>query len=258
MKSSYSTSRVEELARTLMLYKKQYYAGKPTVSDAVYDKLEQELKAVSPQHPVLKYVGAAPSSGAPKATHELPMLSLNKTYKIEDLQSWMGEEEIIGTPKVDGNSMSLIYEKGKLTIAKTRGDGRIGEDVTDKVLWIADCLPHLSKDISVEVRGEVYCSQHKFALLVDEMLERGLERPTNPRNIVAGLFGRKLHIDLCRYFNFFAFEVIGAKGLKIEDNDARLSPGDTRQPAFVANASHQQLALGANRLGPGIKPYEAR
>ena len=216
MKTSYSASRVEELARTLMGYKKEYYAGKPTVPDAVYDKLEMELRQVSPHHPVLNYVGAAPSTGAPRVTHDLPMLSLAKTYKLEDLHSWMGDETIIGTPKVDGNSLSLIYEKGVLKIAKTRGDGRVGEDVTDKVLWIADCLPHLSKDISIEVRGEVYCSQHQFALLVDEMLERGLERPTNPRNIVAGILGRKVHIDLCRYFNFFAFEVIGAEGLKTE------------------------------------------
>ncbi|RZA14834.1 MAG: hypothetical protein EOP10_27375, partial [Proteobacteria bacterium] len=216
MKTVYSATRVEELARTLMTYKKQYYAGKPSVSDAVYDKLEAELRSLSPQHPVLNYVGAAPSTGAPKATHEQPMLSLNKTYKIEDLQSWKGDEDIIGTPKVDGNSLSLIYEKGVLKIAKTRGDGRVGEDVTDKALWIADCLPHLPKDLTIEVRGEVYCSQHRFALLVDEMLERNLERPNNPRNIVAGLLGRRVHIDLCRYFNFFAFEAIGLEGIKTE------------------------------------------
>ncbi|MBC7660617.1 MAG: NAD-dependent DNA ligase LigA [Chitinophagaceae bacterium] len=199
-----------------MTYKKQYYTGKPLVSDAVYDKLEQELRSVSPQHPVLSYVGAAPSTGAPKATHDMPMLSLNKTYRIEDLQSWMGEETIVGTPKVDGNSLSLLYENGVFKQAKTRGDGRVGEDVTDKVLWIADCLPRLPKDLTIEVRGEVYCSQHQFALLVDDMLERNLERPNNPRNIVAGLLGRKVHIDLCRYFNFFAFEAIGLTGLKTE------------------------------------------
>lgn len=216
MSTHYERSRVEELAREIMLYKKQYYAGKPTVSDAVYDKLETELKKLSPNHPVLKYVGAAPSPGAPRATHDVPMLSLNKTYKVEDLHSWIDGEDIVGTPKIDGNSLSITYAQGGLKIAKTRGDGRVGEDVTDKILWIADCVPELSKKVSIEVRGEVYCSAHKFALLVDEMLERNLERPTNPRNIVAGLLGRKTHIDLCRYFNFFAFDVIGAEGVKTE------------------------------------------
>lgn len=216
MKTSYERGRVEELARTLMLYKKQYYAGKPLVTDADYDALEAELRKVSPSHPVLAYVGAAPSPGAPRVNHDVPMLSLNKTYKVEDLHSWVGTEAIVGTPKVDGNSLSLIYQDGRLTVAKTRGDGRVGEDVTDKVLWVADCVPHLPQSLSIEVRGEVYCSAHKFAQLVDEMLERNLERPTNPRNIVAGMLGRKNHIDLCRYFNFFAFEIIGAEGLKTE------------------------------------------
>ena len=216
MTAPYERSRVEELARTLMLYKKQYYAGKPTVADVTYDELEAALRKLSPAHPVLAYVGVAPSPGAPRVNHDVPMLSLNKTYKVEDLHSWVGNEAIVGTPKVDGNSLSLVYANARLTTAKTRGDGRVGEDVTDKVLWIADCVPKLDQPVSIEVRGEVYCSMHKFAQLVEEMLERNLERPSNPRNIVAGLLGRKTHIDLCRYFNFFAFEVIGAEGLKTE------------------------------------------
>lgn len=216
MSAVYERSRVEDLAREIMLYKKAYYAGNPVISDAAYDKLEAELKRLSPSHPVLKYVGAAPSVGAAKATHDTPMLSLNKTYKLEDLHSWVGEEAIVGTPKIDGNSLSLIYKDGTLITAKTRGDGRVGEDVSDKIQWIADCVPSLAKNVSLEVRGEVVCSAQNFALLVEEMLERNLERPTNPRNIVAGMLGRKTHIDLCRYFNFFAFEVIGAEGVKTE------------------------------------------
>lgn len=216
MKIAYERTRVEELAHEVLKHKQLYYAGKPTISDAKYDAMEADLRKLSPNHPVLDYVGSAPSKSAPRVSHDVPMLSLNKTYKVDELHSWIDAEAIVGTPKVDGNSLSLVYENGELTLAKTRGDGRVGEDVTDKIRWIADCVPKLSKKISVEVRGEVYCSSHKFAILVDEMLARNLERPTNPRNIVAGLLGRKNHIDLCRYFNFFAFEVIGAEGLKTE------------------------------------------
>ncbi|RZA24414.1 MAG: DNA ligase (NAD(+)) LigA [Proteobacteria bacterium] len=216
MKTQYERNRVSELAHEVLKQKQFYYAGKPQISDAKYDAMESELRKLSPSHPVLAYVGASPSATAPRITHDVPMLSLNKTYKVEDLHSWVGEEPIVGTPKVDGNSLSLVYEDGLLKLAKTRGDGRVGEDVTDKVFWIADCVPKLSKKITIEVRGEVYCSAHKFAQLVEEMLDRKLERPTNPRNIVAGILGRKNHIDLCRYFNFFAFEVIGADGLKTE------------------------------------------
>lgn len=212
----YDARKVESLAEQVLRHKKLYYAGKPEISDADYDKIESELKKLAPGHPALAVVGTAPSATAKKVTHSTPMLSLNKTYKLEDLLSWMDGEELVGTPKVDGNSLSLIYEKGELTCAKTRGDGKVGEDVSEKVRWISDCLPHLSDKSSVEIRGELYCSNHQFALLVQEMLERNLERPTNPRNIVAGLLGRKQHIDLNRYFNFFAFEVIGVSGLKTE------------------------------------------
>ncbi len=216
MAATYEKSRVEFLANEIIKHKQLYYAGRPEISDAKFDSLEAELKNLSPDHPALKFVGSAPSKGLPKVTHESPMLSLNKTYKVEELSGWMGDEAIVGTPKVDGNSLSLIYTDGVLSLAKTRGDGRVGEDVTDKIQWVTDCVPRLPKSLNLEVRGEVYCSTHKFALLVDAMLERNLERPTNPRNIVAGMLGRKNHIDLCRYFNFFAFEVIGADGLKTE------------------------------------------
>ena len=217
MKNKYNRTRVEVLAQLVMKYKKKYYAGKPSVSDPVYDKLEHELMELSPDHPALSFVGTAPSGSVPKLMHDIPMLSLAKTYVVDDLSSWMGNEPIVGTPKIDGNSLSLTYVNGKLKTAKTRGDGKVGEDVTDKVRWIADCIPHLNEDISIEVRGEVYCSQHQFALLVEEMLDRKLERPNNPRNIVAGLLGRKSQIDLCHFFCFAAFEVIGLEGIKSEE-----------------------------------------
>lgn len=212
----YDARRVEALAEQILRHKRLYYAGKPEISDSAYDKLEGELQALAPEHPALSVVGSAPGTAARKMPHDTPMLSLNKTYKVEDLVSWMDGEELVGTPKVDGNSLSLIYEKGVLSLAKTRGDGRVGEDVTEKVRWISECLPRLQDKVSVEVRGELYCSNHQFALLVQEMLDRKLERPTNPRNIVAGMLGRKQHIDLNRFFNFFAFEVIGVSGLKTE------------------------------------------
>ncbi len=204
-------NRTAQLAAVIMHHKRLYYAGKPEISDAAYDKLEQELRSLDPQHPALQFVGTEATSSSRRVSHDKPMLSLNKTYKVEDLIAWMGKEKIVGSPKVDGNSLSLIYEKGVLTIAKTRGDGRVGEDVTDKVRWIAECPPRLDQPISCEIRGEVYCSTHAFAGLVEEMLKRGLERPTNPRNIVAGMLGRKVHFDLCHFFQFFAFDALGAE-----------------------------------------------
>lgn len=210
-KALLDTDRTTALATALMHHKRLYYAGKPEISDAAYDKIEEELRSLQPHHPALAFVGTEMSSTSKKVTHETPMLSLAKTYKFEDLIDWMGQEAIVATPKVDGNSLSLIYEKGRLVCAKTRGDGRIGEEVTDKIRWISECPAQLPQAIDMEVRGELYCSTHRFAGLVQEMLRRGLERPTNPRNIVAGLLGRKQHLDLCQFFQFVAFDALGAE-----------------------------------------------
>ncbi len=201
--------RVGELAAALMHHKRLYYAGKPSISDAAYDQIEDQLRRLDPAHPALQYVGTELASTNRKVSHDKPMLSLAKTYKTEDLLSWMGQELIVGSPKIDGNSLSLIYENGILKLAKTRGDGRLGEDVTDKIRWVHDCPHKLPEPLSFEVRGELYCSTHSFAGLAAEMLARGLERPTNPRNIVAGLLGRKHHLDLCHFFQFIAFDALG-------------------------------------------------
>ena len=142
------------------------------------------------------------------------MLSLQKTYDQNELNKWAEVSDAVGTLKIDGNSLSLIYEKGKLTLAKTRGNGRVGEDVTEKAQWVSDVIPQLKDPIDVEVRGELYCTASQFSIVTDKMESLGLDRPTNPRNIVAGFLGRKAYFDLCRYFSFFGFEVLFPEGVK--------------------------------------------
>ena len=205
-------ARIAQLAHEIMHHKRAYYGGKPEISDAAYDALEDELKALAPDHPVLQLVGdgavaAGPEAGR-KVEHQTPMLSLDKTYEVSDLHRWAGVRAVMGTLKVDGNSLSVVYDKGALVLAKTRGNGRVGEDVTSKALWIADIPRHLPDGLSCEIRGELYCSGDNFIRLADEMVALGLERPTSPRNIVAGLLGRKQHFDLARYFSFFAFDYL--------------------------------------------------
>ncbi|MFW7379473.1 MAG: NAD-dependent DNA ligase LigA [Oligoflexus sp.] len=206
-KSKYQADELAKLAQEIMRHKRLYYAGKPEISDADYDRLEEKLQTLAPEHPALKFVGTDELVSSRKVHHHLPMLSLQKTYKVEELMQWADKEAVMGTWKVDGNSLSLIYEGGHLSLAKTRGNGRVGEEVTDKVRWVSDILPDIKQDLDFEVRGELYCSEHRFAELVEEMINLGLERPSNPRNIVAGLLGRKAHIHLMRFFNFFAFDV---------------------------------------------------
>ena len=204
----HESQRIRQLAHELMRHKRLYYAGHPEISDQDYDKLEDELRKLSPEHPVLDFVGTDITSTSAKASHEIPMLSLQKAYDEKTLFSWKGKHEVVGCWKLDGNSLALIYENGRLTMAKTRGNGRIGEEVTDKARWVGAINPKLKEDGNVEVRGELFCRLASFGELSSEMVRLGLERPSNPRNIVAGILGRKTHGDLARFFDFCAFEVI--------------------------------------------------
>lgn len=206
------TERIRFLADSILKHKRAYYAGTPEISDASYDQLEEELKTLSPHHPVLSLVGAEPiETIGRKIKHDRPMLSLQKTYSFDDLLSWADfsiNKVIIGTYKIDGNSLSLMYEKGKLVLAKTRGNGIFGEEVTEKVKWVPDIPGKLSKPLNIEIRGELHCLENQFHHLANEMVSLNLERPSSARNIISGLLGRKSHFELARFFNFFAFDFL--------------------------------------------------
>lgn len=225
-RATYDAAHVTKIADLVLHYKRHYYAGKPVASDRDFDKLEDELRKLSPNHPALSKVGGELNADLPKVAHDPPMLSLQKTYDLEELVTWAGADPVLGTVKVDGVSMALVYENGSLTMAKTRGNGHMGEDVTPKIRWVADAIPHLTVNYRLEVRGELYCTEGQFLKLSDAMVALGLERPTSPRNIVAGLMGRKTHIDLARYFNFFAFTVYDAA------DDLKLT-SDAEQMAWI-------------------------
>lgn len=208
-KAPYDATRITTLANDVLRHKRLYYAGKPLITDGAYDQIEDQLRQLAPDHPALSVVGdGAAAASSAKVKHDSPMLSLDKTYDVDKLADWLGDETAVGTLKVDGVSMSLIYEDGGLLLAKTRGNGQVGEDVTSKIVWVADVVPHIKAAGRVEVRGELYCTDSQFIKLSDEFYAIGLDRPTSPRNIVAGLLGRKTHVDLARYFNFFGFSVI--------------------------------------------------
>ncbi|MEZ4742202.1 MAG: NAD-dependent DNA ligase LigA [Bdellovibrionota bacterium] len=218
----YNSSEVEILASKILHHKTVYYRGTPEISDSEYDALEDRLKALAPEHPVLSNVGTDEVSGTVKVKHSKPMLSLEKTYELSTLLSWAKKYPVVGTLKIDGNSLSLIYTNGHLNLAKTRGNGREGEDVTAKIKWVSDCVPllhhnqnaidMLGQNKEIEIRGELYCSEPQFIRLSNEMVGLGLDKPTNPRNTVAGILGRKQHISLAHFFNFAAFDILDTNG----------------------------------------------
>lgn len=198
----------DQLAQQILKHKNLYYAGKPIISDFEFDELEEQLRKLDPDHPVLKMVGAEVKSNK-KIKHDKKMLSLGKTYSEKDLLDWAQKDKIVSTFKIDGSSCSLIYEDGHLALGKTRGDGEFGEDITQKV-WFLDSIPKkISLRDKIEIRGEIFCQEEQFIKLAHEMNKRGLEKPTSQRNIVAGLLGRKENIDLSSYLTFYAFEIFG-------------------------------------------------
>ena len=208
-------SRIHELEALILKHKALYYQGRPEISDHEFDRLELELKKIDPKNSVLTLVGAT-TNNLQKIKHEKKMLSLEKTYLLSDLLSWKGTEEVLSTLKLDGVSCSLLYEKGQLTLAKTRGDGSFGENITPKIIWINEIPKKISILDKLEIRGELYCSEDNFFHLSHEMKAIGLEKPSNQRNIVAGLMGRKENLELCRYLSFMAFDFLSDEKLKLE------------------------------------------
>ncbi|MEV7014098.1 NAD-dependent DNA ligase LigA [Streptosporangium sp. NPDC051022] len=182
----------------------------PTVSDAQYDTWMRELRELEEAHPTLRTpdsptqkVGAPISSDFAPVTHLQRMESLDNAFNADDLVSWQARAErlverdpapYLCELKIDGLAIALVYEKGRLVRAATRGDGRVGDDVTANVRTIADVPNRLAGDDVpdlVEVRGEVYMPVEGFAKLNEQLVEAGKAPFANPRNSAAGSLRQK-------------------------------------------------------------------
>lgn len=202
------TNRIQELEKLILHHKELYYRGKAEISDEAYDQLEAELKRLDKENPVLKLVGHMQVDNNLKVAHQKKMLSLDKTYDQQDLIKWIGKEKVLSVLKIDGSSCSLIYKDGHLSMAKTRGDGSFGENITKKAMFVGDIPKAIDVQSEVEIRGEIFCVESHFFTLSKEMEKMGLEKPSSQRNIVAGLLGRKENIHLASYLSFKAFDLI--------------------------------------------------
>ncbi|WP_040285975.1 NAD-dependent DNA ligase LigA [Sporosarcina koreensis] len=194
--------RVEELNRLLTEYGRAYYVlDRPAVTDAEYDKLMQELLAIEEQHPDLIYpdsptqrVGGPVLEGFTKVRHEYPMLSLSNVFNEEDIREFdrrvragVGDSvTYICELKIDGLAVSLKYEDGRFTQGSTRGDGTVGEDITENLRTIRSIPLKLNESVTIEVRGEAYMPKKSFVKLNEARDEAGDEPFANPRNAAAG------------------------------------------------------------------------
>ncbi|WP_413718330.1 NAD-dependent DNA ligase LigA [Silicimonas sp. MF1-12-2] len=219
--------RLVELAGILDRANKAYHqADAPEISDAEYDRLKRENAEIEARFPELKrrdspsdQIGAAPAEGFQKIAHSVPMLSLGNAFDDTEVaefdrsvRKYLGlseneELDYTAEPKIDGLSLSLRYEAGRLVHAATRGDGSVGENVTANACTISD-IPQTLTDAPdvLEVRGEVYMSHEDFAALNARQAADGGKTFANPRNAAAGSL-RQLDpsVTAGRPLRFFAY-----------------------------------------------------
>lgn len=206
-----AAKKLETLREKIRHHEYQYYVlDQPEISDAEFDKLMQQLKDLEAEHPALitadsptQRVGGKPREGFVKVAHSSPMLSLDNTYNEDELRSWERRvHELSGCKdidyvcelKLDGMSLALIYENGKLVRGITRGDGSVGEDVTLNVRTVrsiplaidARKLKAAGMPSDFEVRGELLMPTAAFKKLNAERERDGLATFANPRNFTAG------------------------------------------------------------------------
>ncbi|WP_454746309.1 NAD-dependent DNA ligase LigA [Ciceribacter selenitireducens] len=214
----------QEIARHDALY---HAKDRPEISDADYDALKRRNDAIEARFPALirpdspsRRVGAAPSVTFAPVVHSRPMLSLDNTFSDEDVADFVAsvyrflgrlpDDSIAFTaePKIDGLSMSIRYENGRLVTAATRGDGTTGENVTANILTIGEIPRQLPAGAPavVEVRGEVYMAKSAFLALNAQMEAEGKQTYVNPRNTASGSL-RQLDpkVTASRKLKFFAY-----------------------------------------------------
>ncbi len=200
--------RIRQLREEINEYDYHYYVlDEPLVTDEYYDRLMRELRELEARHPELvtpdsptQRVGGQPASQFEEVRHEVPMLSLDNAFGEEEMRAFdrrlhellgIDEDEPLqycAEPKLDGLAISLLYEDGLLIRAATRGDGRVGENITANARTVRAIPLRLQGDAPprIEARGEVYMTHEGFRRLNEEQLRKGQKTFANPRNAAAG------------------------------------------------------------------------
>jgi DNA ligase (NAD+) len=276
--------KIESLRENIRHHEYRYYVlDDPEISDAEFDRVMNELKKLEAEHPELiapdsptQRVGGKPREGLVKVPHSVPMLSLDNAYGEDELRSWerrvhelSGRNEIayVCELKLDGMSLALRYEGGKLVRGITRGDGSTGEDVTSNVRTVRSVPLSISLDrlkkagipVDFEVRGEMLMPIASFKKLNQEREKHGLSLFANPRNATAGTV-RQLEpsITAQRRLDYFAYMLIASTG-----EDARRSTNrDSGGAGVPARAStifsqHWQTLNVLDDAGFKVNPRRA-
>jgi DNA ligase (NAD+) len=234
-------ARIAELAKLLRTYKDAYYNGTPLVSDAAYDALEDELRELDPKHPVIASVGAptTKASAWEKARHAIPMGSLNKAVNDEEFRQWadrcneLGKkqklkeitDDLFVTEKLDGLSLAVTYDKGKLVDAITRGDGQVGERILSNARRMKGVPAKLKRNQSVTVRGEI--------ILKLSDMKKAFPEAANPRNQASGT-SKRLDGQGCEHLTVMFYDLDGIDHENEEEKFEILADLGLIVPSFKA------------------------
>ena len=227
---------ISKLVSLLNKYSYDYYVeDNPQISDTEYDTLYKQLEKLEENHPEYilensptQRVGDRVLDEFEKITHKVPMLSLSNTFSTEDLRDFDARisklvpdhsVEYICELKIDGLAISIKYENGKLVSAATRGDGSVGEDVTENIKTIFSIPKVLKDNRTFEVRGEVYLPRKSFELLNSERESNNEVLFANPRNAAAGSL-RQLDskITAKRRLSAFIYSIVGDDSIVSQEN----------------------------------------
>lgn len=234
MTKSEAKVRIAKLREEIAKYRYEYHVlDRLSISEAALDSLKHELYKLEQGHPDLitadsptQRVAGKALEGFKKVTHVAPMLSIEDVFSREEADAWLvrlkklepqGHFDFFAEIKMDGLAMSLVYQDGVFVQGATRGDGRIGEDVTQNLRTIEAIPLSLRKKIPgrVEIRGEVFMTKKQFELLNKKQRKLGLEEYANPRNTAAGTI-RQLDAGLVaeRKLSFYGYALIADLDLK--------------------------------------------
>ncbi|MFE2757510.1 NAD-dependent DNA ligase LigA [Actinosynnema sp. NPDC059335] len=258
--------RIRELADQVVSLRDAYYRGSPLVADAEYDAIEDELRALVEAHPELapdpnplEQVGAPAVLHAP-VRHSRPMLSLEKATRPEQVAAFFDRfpgQPVVVMPKLDGLSLALVYEEGRLARAVTRGDGTTGDDVTPLVRALVDGVPErVEAPGRVEVRGEAVMLRSTFAAYNTAHPDKPL---INPRNAAAGTLRAKDATTVAeRRLTFFGFDLDTSEGGAAADLERGLrtlgfAAADMRH---CSDAEQAQAAIRAIEEGRNDLDYD--
>lgn len=268
--------RHEELKRILAEHDYNYHVlDAPTISDYDYDQLYNELVKLEKANPDFdrsdsptQRVGLIPLDSFEKVAHRRPMLSLANSYSPEDISDFdervkkflktSDEVTYLAEPKFDGLSMELVYENGLLKRAITRGDGSVGEDVTQNVMTIKTIPLKLKTPKPpelLEVRGEVLMFKADFAKLNEQQQESGLQTFANPRNAAAGTV-RQLDSKIAssRPLRFFAYALGEVSGIEFKHQE-EITAYFAKAGIPTATQSHPELVRVCNDAEEAIEYY---